>query len=70
MPVRLKKLIGTFLIVGLVVVYALVATTIATFRLAQSAWWIHLSYFLLTGVLWVVPAMFIISWMERGPKSR
>ncbi|WP_099866448.1 DUF2842 domain-containing protein [Pararhizobium haloflavum] len=70
MPVRLKKLVGTVLIVALAVIYALVATTVATYRLAESAWWVHLIYFLLTGVLWVVPAMFIIRWMERPPKAK
>ncbi len=69
MPVRLKKLIGTILIVALVVVYAVVATMVAVATLAEAAWWAHLLYFLLTGVLWVVPAMFIIGWMERPPKA-
>jgi Na+/serine symporter len=66
MPVRLKKLIGTVIIVALVVVYALVATTIATYRLAESEWYVHLLYFLFTGVLWVVPAMFV----DVGRKTR
>lgn len=70
MPVRLKKLIGTFIIVGLVVVYAFFAMTIATYRLGDTAWWQQLAYFFLTGLLWVVPAMFVISWMERPPKKR
>lgn len=65
MPVRVKRLIGTFIIVGLVVVYAFFAMTIATYRLAGTAWWQQLLYFLLTGILWVLPAMFVISWMER-----
>ncbi len=67
MPVRLKKFIGTFLIVALVVFYALIATTIASYRLAESPWWVHLLYFLISGVIWVIPAMFIIRWMERPP---
>jgi RsiW-degrading membrane proteinase PrsW (M82 family) len=65
MPVRLKKLIGTVLIIALVVLYALVATTIASHRLGQSPWWVHLLYFAGTGLLWIIPAMFIIRWMER-----
>lgn len=69
MPVRLKKLIGTVIIVALMVLYALVATTISTYRLADSAWYVHLLYFFVTGILWVVPAMFVIRWMERPPKS-
>ena len=51
------------------VVYALVATTVATYRLAESAWYVHLLYFLFTGLLWVVPAMFVIRWME-GPARK
>lgn len=65
MPIRLRKLIGTFLLVLLVVVYALVATTIATYRLAESPWWVHLIYFFLSGLLWVIPAMWIIRWMAK-----
>jgi uncharacterized membrane protein len=70
MPVRLKKLIGTVIIVALVVLYALVATTVAAYRLADSAWYVHMLYFLFTGLLWIVPAMFVIRWMEGPPKSK
>lgn len=70
MPVRLKKLIGTVIIVILALVYALAAVAVAAHRLAESPWYIHLVYFLVTGVLWVVPAMFVIGWMERAPKSK
>jgi hypothetical protein len=69
MPVRLRKFIGMIVLVGLVVLYALVATAVATARLAESPWWIHLAYFLFTGVLWVVPAMFIIKWMAKGERN-
>lgn len=69
MPVRLRKLIGMVLIVALVMLYALLATTIATLTLSQSPWWVHLLYFLLSGVLWVVPAMVIIKWMA-GPVQK
>lgn len=68
MPVRLKKLIGAFAILALVIVYALVAMTVATYRLGGAVWWVQLAYFLLTGLIWVVPAMFIVNWMERPSK--
>lgn len=63
MPIRLKKLIGTFLLVALVIVYALVATTIASARLGESGPLVHLAYFFFTGLLWILPAMWIIKWM-------
>ena len=62
----MKKLVGTFLLVALVVIYALVATTIATARLADASAWLHAVYFLVSGILWVFPAMAIISWMARS----
>ncbi|MCJ7994703.1 DUF2842 domain-containing protein [Rhizobium cremeum] len=66
MPARLRSFIGTIIIIILVVVYALVATTIASSLLATSPWWVHLLYFLLSGLLWILPAMLIIKWMA-GP---
>ena len=69
MSSSIKKLFGTFALVVLVVVYALVATAIATAQLATSPWWVRMLYFLFTGLLWVVPAMFLIRWMIRLPKD-
>ena len=69
MPVRLKKLIGTVILVVLVIVYALVATTVAVARLGESGPMVHLAYFLFTGILWVLPAMLVISWMNRPPRK-
>lgn len=69
MPVRLRKLIGTFILVILVLLYALVATTVAAYRLAEAQWWVHLLYFLVTGLLWVLPAMWIIRWMAKPPRQ-
>jgi hypothetical protein len=70
MPIRLKKLIGTILLVALVIVYALAATTIAAGRLAESGPVVHFFFFLVSGLLWVVPAMGIIKWMVHEPKPR
>lgn len=70
MPVRLKKFIGIFLIVILVIVYAMVAVTVATYRLAESPWYVHMLYFLVTGLLWVLPAAWLIKWMETPKVSK
>ncbi|PYE35731.1 uncharacterized protein DUF2842 [Rhizobium sp. PP-F2F-G38] len=70
MPVRLRKLIGTILIIVLVISYALIATTFAELLLGASPWWVHLLYFFFTGLLWVLPAMLIIKWMEKPAKPR
>lgn len=65
---RIRKLIGTFIIVFLVCVYAILATIIAVAQLAESHWSIHLLYFAVSGLFWIVPAMFVINWME-GPRK-
>ncbi|OHV76355.1 DUF2842 domain-containing protein [Rhizobium sp. LCM 4573] len=69
MPARLRSFIGTILIICLVIFYALAATTIATLLLGTSPWWVHLLYFLLSGLVWILPAMLIIRWMA-GPKPK
>ncbi|GLS33399.1 MAG: DUF2842 domain-containing protein [Mesorhizobium sp.] len=69
MPVRLRKLIGTILLVLLVIVYAIVATIIAVAQLAESGPVVHLAFFLFSGLLWILPAMAIIKWMLKAPKT-
>ena len=69
MPVRLKKLIGTVVLIALVLVYAWLATTVAVHRLGASSAWVHLAYFLLTDVLWILPAMLVVKWMLKPPRA-
>ncbi|RJG45455.1 MULTISPECIES: DUF2842 domain-containing protein [unclassified Mesorhizobium] len=70
MPIRLKKLIGTVLLIVLVIVYALVATTVAVAQLSESGPLVHLAFFLFSGILWVVPAMGIIKWLIIEPRPK
>lgn len=70
MPVRLRKLIGTFILVALVVVYAIVATIIAMAQFAESGPLVHLAYFFFSGFLWVLPAMLVIKWMAGPPRGK
>lgn len=70
MPFRLKKLIGAVLLVVLVIVYAIVATLVAVARLSESGPVVHLLFFLLGGLLWVLPAMAIIKWLMVEPRPR
>jgi hypothetical protein len=70
MPIRLKKLIGTVLLVALVVVYALIATIVAVAQLSQSGPLTHLMFFLFSGLLWILPAMGIIKWMILEPRPK
>ncbi|MBE1203517.1 DUF2842 domain-containing protein [Aminobacter carboxidus] len=69
MPVRVKKLIGTVLLVLLVIVYALIATMVAVAQLSQSGPVVHLLFFFLSGLLWILPAMLIIKWMVKPSRT-
>jgi uncharacterized protein DUF2842 len=70
MPIRLKKLIGTVLLVALVIIYALVASIVAVAQLSESSPLVHLLFFLLSGLLWVLPAMGIIKWLILEPRPK
>ena len=70
MRMRLKKLIGTILLVALVVVYAIVATIVAVAQLSQSGPLVHLAFFVFSGLLWVLPAMGIIKWFILEPRPK
>ena len=69
MHVRTKKLIGTVALVLIVSIYCIFAVAVATVYLPPDNGWVHLAYFGLTGVLWVVPAMVIIKWMQGRPED-
>jgi len=70
MPGKLRRFIGSVLLVTLVIVYALVASAVAVARLADSSAWVHLAFFLFSGLLWVLPAMLIVSWMSKPDRQR
>ncbi|MFG1344397.1 DUF2842 domain-containing protein [Xanthobacter autotrophicus DSM 431] len=70
MPQRIRKLIGTVLLLLLVVVWALMAMVIAQGRVTGLHWaWQTVCYVLLGG-LWTIPAALLIRWMERADKPR
>jgi hypothetical protein len=69
MPPRLRRLIGSILLVALVILYALVASAVAVSRLAEASALTHFLFFLLSGLLWVLPGMLIVSWMSKPGKG-
>ena len=65
MPPRLRKLIGTILLVAFVCVYALAAMAVAAARLPGTSGLVQLAYYLVAGLLWVIPAAVLVHWMVR-----
>jgi hypothetical protein len=69
MPVRVKKLIGTILLVVFVCVYALTAMTVAAAKLPGTSGLVQLAYYVVAGLAWVIPAGALIAWMQKPRRS-
>jgi uncharacterized membrane protein YhaH (DUF805 family) len=69
MSPTLKTFIGSILLVVLMGLYALVAVTVASARLGNSSGLVQLAFFALTGLMWIVPAMGLVSWMLRDRRK-
>jgi hypothetical protein len=63
MPVRLKRLIGTIIIVVFVVFYALTASLAGDVIVKHQPIWLQLIYFAIAGLLWIFPVGALIYWM-------
>ena len=63
---RKRKLIGTIALLALIMVYAMLALAVAIVLQVRDANKIaELIYYVVAGLLWVVPAAWLISWMQR-----
>lgn len=71
MPIRLRKFIGMIALVVLVIVYAFVAMVIAQYKLPEAARWVQMTYYVVVGLAWIIPAGVIIKWMQKpvAPKG-
>ncbi|HEX3936153.1 MAG TPA: DUF2842 domain-containing protein [Xanthobacteraceae bacterium] len=67
MPIRLRKFIGAVVLLVLVIVWALVAMALAQTPAIRDNTALSISYYVVAGLGWVLPAMPIISWMS-GPR--
>jgi hypothetical protein len=65
MPIRLRKLIGTVVLIILVVTWALVAMAVAQFPAIKANGLIEVIYYVVAGLGWVLPAMPLVRWMSR-----
>jgi hypothetical protein len=65
MPIRLRKLLGTFALLILVVVWALLAMALAQSPAIHDSQILSVAYYVIAGIGWVLPAMPIVSWMGR-----
>ena len=65
MSVRIRKLIGTFALFALVILWALIAMAIAQFPPIFDNPCIAGAYYVVAGIGWALPAMPLIKWMSK-----
>lgn len=65
MPRRLRKLIGTVLLTLFIPAYAMTAMVIASAKLPGAPILIQTISYAVLGLLWVLPAGVIVTWMQR-----
>lgn len=66
MTQRQRKLAGTVALLAMIIIYAFVALAVAVVLQVQNAnKVVELIYYVVAGLLWVVPAAAIVSWMQR-----
>ena len=60
----LRTLLGTIAILAFVIVYALVAMALAESRIQHAPKIVQTIAYLALGVMWILPVMPLIRWME------
>ena len=67
MSPRFRKLLGGFVMIAFVLVYALVAMAVADSRPMHDApALVQTALYVVLGLVWVLPLMPLIRWMEGG----
>jgi hypothetical protein len=66
MTQRKRKFIGTIALLALIAIYALLALAVAIVLQVRDANKIaELIYYIVAGLLWVLPAAWLITWMQK-----
>jgi hypothetical protein len=69
MRIRTRKLIGTIGLLVLITAWALLAMAFAQFALRAQSTCVALLFYAVAGLGWVLPAMPIVSWMQRPDRA-
>jgi uncharacterized membrane protein len=72
LPPRIKKLIGTVLILLWITIYSLMVMRLAVDILPGANWFVTLLFYAASGLLWIIPVGLAFPWMNRdsrGPRE-
>ena len=67
MPPRTRKLVGAILLLTVIAIYSLLAMAAAIIlQVNEANKTVELIYYVAAGLLWVLPAGWIIKWMQKS----
>ncbi|HEX5666985.1 MAG TPA: DUF2842 domain-containing protein [Hyphomicrobium sp.] len=67
MPPRTRKLVGAILLLIVIAIYSLLAMAAAIIlQVNEANKTVELIYYVTAGLLWVLPAGWIIKWMQKS----
>ncbi|QQO17872.1 DUF2842 domain-containing protein [Bradyrhizobium diazoefficiens] len=70
MTIRTRKFLGAILLLVLATVWALLGMALAQMPWIAASGWRQAVYYVVVGMGWVLPAMPIVSWMQRPDRVR
>jgi hypothetical protein len=70
MTLRTRKLLGTIALLLLATVWSLMGMTVAQTPWLASSGLLQAIFYVVAGMGWVLPAMPIVSWMQRPERTR
>jgi hypothetical protein len=65
MPLRTRKLVGAIALLAFLALYALGAMMVAIALQVSASKAAELVYYPVAGLAWVLPAMWLVKWMQR-----
>ena len=65
MPLRVRKFVGAIALFVLVIVWALLAMAFAQAPAIRDSTPLSITYYVVAGLGWVLPAMPLVRWMSR-----
>jgi hypothetical protein len=69
MPIRVRKLAGAAVLFVFITIYALVVMVLGDVLVRNAPWYGQLAFFVVFGLIWVLPAGLIIRFMQAPPRQ-
>lgn len=66
METRTRKAIGCAALLAYLAIYAIFAASLGAALLPVLPFWAELIFYIVAGVIWVLPLKPLFSWMKRG----